>query len=284
LIRWGASCFKANGLHFGHGTDDAIDEALALALHALNLDPGLSPELFAARLTRRERARVAALVVERIRSRKPLPYLTGEAWFAGLPFLVDERVLIPRSPLAEWIERGFEPFLQADSVSRVVDVGTGSGCIAIACAMAFPNARVDAVDRSVEALEVAAENVRRHDLEDRVSLIGTDLLEGLDAGYDLIISNPPYVPESRYLSLPPEYAHEPEMALSAGADGLDVVRRLLQQARDKLSPEGILVVEVGEVAQAVERTFPELALTWLDFERGGDGVFLLRQAQLPGAA
>ena len=283
MVRWGASCFKANGLHFGHGTDDAIGEALALALHVLHLDPGLAPELFAARLTRRERTRVAALVVERIRSRKPLPYLTGEAWFAGLPFLVDERVLIPRSPLAEWIERGFEPFLQPDTVTRVVDVGTGSGCIAIACALAFPNARVDAVDRCVEALEVAAENVRRHDLEGRVTVIRGDLLQGLDAGYDLIISNPPYVPESRYHSLPLEYAHEPEMALSAGADGLDVVRRLLQQAREKLSPDGILVVEVGETARSVERAFPELALTWLDFERGGDGAFVVRRAQLPGA-
>lgn len=280
MVRWSASRFAENGLHFGHGTEDAVGEAVALVLHVLNLEHGLAPELFGSRLTRRERAQVAALAVERVRSRKPLPYLTGEAWFAGLAFSVDERVLIPRSPLAEWIERGFEPYLDPDAVTRVVDVGTGSGCIAIACALAFPNAAVDAVDCSAEALEVAELNVRRHGVEERVRLVRGDLLEGLVGGYDLIISNPPYVPQSSYLALPGEYAHEPEMALSAGADGLDVVRRLLVQAAGKLAPEGILVVEVGEAAGAVQEAFPQLPFTWLEFERGGEGVFLLGRAQI----
>lgn len=280
MVRWCASRFNEHGLHFGHGTDNAVDEALTLVLHVLNLEPGLAPELFAARLTRRERAQVAALAMERIRSRKPLPYLTGEAWFAGLNFYVDERVLVPRSPLAEWIERGFEPFLDPTQVRRVVDVGTGSGCIAIACALAFPDAVVDAVDASDEALEVAWENVTRHGLMERVRPLRGDLLEETDGVYDLIISNPPYVPEASYLALPAEYSHEPATALRAGSDGLDVVRRLLEQSASRLDEEGILVVEVGEAAPRMEHAFPDMPLTWLDFERGGEGVFMLRHAQL----
>lgn len=281
MVRWAASRFNENGLHFGHGTDNAVDEALALVLHVLNLEPGLAPELFSARLTRGERAQVAAMVMERIRSRKPLPYLTGEAWFAGLRFYVDERVLVPRSPLAEWIERGFEPFLEASRVRRVVDVGTGSGCIAIACAHVFPGAVVDAVDTSDEALEVVWENVTRHGLTERVRPMRGDLLEGTEGGYDLIISNPPYVPDASYLALPVEYSHEPSTALRAGADGLDVTRRLLAQAGAALANDGILVVEVGEAAPMLEHAFPDLALTWLEFERGGEGVFLVQRSQLP---
>ena len=280
MVRWCASRFNENGLHFGHGTADAPGEALALVQHVLHLPGGLAPELLDARLTRVEREQVAALAVERIRSRKPLPYLTGEAWFAGLPFHVDERVLVPRSPLAEWIERRFEPFLDPEQVTRILDVGTGSGCIAVACALAFPQARVDAVDVSAEALAVAADNLRRHALEDRVRLIEGDLLAPCVGPYDLIVSNPPYVPEGSYLSLPPEYAHEPGLALRAGADGLDAVRRLLRDAAARLAPGGLLVVEVGEAAEAVDAAFPQLPFTWLDFERGGDGVFVLTRDQL----
>ena len=280
LVRWCASSFNEHGLHFGHGTEDAVTEAVTLVLHVLNLSPGLADDLFAARLTRAERAQIVALAQERIRSRKPLPYLTTEAWFAGLSFYVDERVLVPRSPLAEWIARGFEPFVEADSVRQIVDVGTGSGCIAIACAMAFPEARVDAVDCSEEALEVAAQNVSRHDLGDRVRLVRSDLLNTCETSYDLIISNPPYVPKSSYLALAPEYMHEPELGLVAGADGLDVVRRLLQQCCTHLSANGLLVVEVGEAAEALQFAFPQLPFTWLDFERGGDGVFVLSHDEL----
>lgn len=280
MVRWCASRFNEYGLHFGHGTTDAVEEGVALVLHVLNLSAPLAPEMFAARLTRPEREQVTALALERIRSRKPLPYLTGEAWFAGLAFHVDERVLIPRSPLAQWIERGFEPFIDAHAVRQVVDVGTGSGCLAVACAMAFPAAAVDAVDCSREALEVAAENVERHGVADRVRVLHGDLLEPCPGPYDLILSNPPYVPQGSFLALPAEYAHEPALALASGSDGLDQVRRLLRQAPTRLSTDGILVVEVGEVADALEREFPELAFTWLECERGGEGVFLLDAQQL----
>ena len=280
MMRWCASRFNEYGLHFGHGTRDAVEESLALVLHALNLHAPVAPEIFAARLTRSEREQVAALALERIRARKPLPYLTGEAWFAGMAYHVDERVLIPRSPLAEWIERGFEPFVDADAVRRVADVGTGSGCLAIACAMAFPDAEVDAVDCSEEALEVAAQNVARHGMAQRVRLLHGDLLEPCAGPYDIIVSNPPYVPQASFLALPAEYAHEPALALTAGSDGLDQVRRLLRQAPSRLRRDGILVVEVGEAAPALERAFPELAFTWLECERGGDGVFLLGAGQL----
>lgn len=280
MVRWCASRFNENGLHFGHGTQDAVEEGLALVLHAVNLPAPLAPEMFAARLTRSEREQICALALERIRSRKPLPYLTGEAWFAGLAFYVDERVLIPRSPLAEWIERGFEPFVDAAAVRHLVDVGTGSGCIAIACAMAFPDAVVDAVDCSQEALEVAAENVARHGVVDRVHLLSGDLLENCTGPYDVIVSNPPYVPRGSFLALPPEYAHEPSLALVAGDDGLEQIRRLLQQAPSRLTRDGILVVEAGEAAETLEQAFPELAFTWLECEGGADGVFLLGAGQL----
>jgi ribosomal protein L3 glutamine methyltransferase len=275
LVRWCASSFTEHGLHFGHGTDDAITEAVTVVLHVLNLAPGLPDDLFASRLTRAERSKIVALAEERIRSRKPLPYLTAEAWFAGLSFYVDERVLVPRSPLAEWIAKGFEPFVDPDQVQRIADIGTGSGCIAIACALAFAESQVDAVDCSQEALEVAAHNVEQHGLEDRVSLVCSDLLAKCEGQYDLIISNPPYVPKSSYLALAPEYMHEPELGLTAGVDGLDVVRRLLAQSASHLSPHGVLVVEVGEAAQAFEHAFPQLPVTWLEFENGGDGVFVL---------
>lgn len=284
LVRWSASRFNEHGLHFGHGTDNAVDESLALVLYVLHLDAGLAPELMGSRLTRSEREQVVALALERIRVRKPLAYITGEAWFAGLRFAVDERVIIPRSPLAEWIERGFAPFLSPDEVRRVVDVGTGSGCIAIACAFAFPNAAVDAVDASGEALEVAQRNVEEHALEGRVRLLDGDLLDGLEGGpYDLIVSNPPYVPEASYLGLPEEYAHEPASSLRSGEDGLEHVRRLLESAAPLLAAGGILVVEVGEARAALMAAFPELPFLWLDFERGGDGVFLLQRDQLPDA-
>jgi ribosomal protein L3 glutamine methyltransferase len=280
MVRWCASRFNEHGLHFGHGTADAVGEALALVQHVLNLHGAVEPEVFTARLTRAEREQVVAMARERIQTRKPLPYLTGEAWFAGLRFNVDERVLVPRSPLAEWIERGFEPFLDPDRVRRVLDVGTGSGCIAIACAMAFPAARVDAVDLSAEALAVAADNVSRHEVGDRVTLLRGDLMEGCEGPYDLIISNPPYVPEASYLALPAEYAHEPAAGLRAGADGLAQVTRLIAQAPARLARDGILVVEVGEAAGALGRRMPDLALTWLEFERGGDGAFLVGREQL----
>ena len=281
FVRWGASRFSAAGLHYGHGTDNPIDEALVLVRHALHLGHDLPPEFYAARLTEAEKHAVLDLIERRIVERVPAPYLTGEAWFAGLPYFVDRRVLIPRSPCAELIDAGFAPWLEAERVERVLDLCTGSGCIAIACAFAFPAAMVDAVELSPEALEVARSNVERHGVAEQVTLLEGDLWAPV-AGreYDLIVSNPPYVGDTGMALLPPEYAHEPELALRSGSKGLDVVARILAGARAHLRPGGVLVVEVGESAEAVAATWPELPFTWLEFARGGGGVFLLTAEEL----
>ncbi len=280
LIRWGASGFNAAGLSFGHGTDNAFDEARVLLAHALHLPFDFADDYLAARLTASERAAVAGLFARRVESRKPAAYLTGEAWFAGLPFAVDERVLVPRSPLAEWIERGFSPWLEPDGVERILDLCTGSGCIAIACAMHFDNAEVDAVELSADALEVARANIARHELDEWVHLFHSDLFAALpESRYQLIISNPPYVSEAELRSLAPEYGHEPEIGLLAGKEGLEVVVRILAQAADFLSDEGILVIEVGNSEALLCDCFPEVPFTWLEFERGGHGVLLLDAAQ-----
>ena len=279
-MRFGASRFNEAGLCFAHGTDNAVDEALALVLHALHLParPPLPAELFHARLTRAERREVRALLRRRIEDRVPAPYLTGEAWFAGLRFEIDRRVLVPRSPLAELIEEGFQPWLDGGRVRRILDLGTGSGCIAVACAYAFPDAQVDAADASPGALEVARRNVSLHDLEGRVRVLESDLFEGLAratdsraaARYDLVVSNPPYVPDEELAGLPPEFGAEPALALAGGPDGLDVVGRIVEEAPRWLAPEGALVVEVGAspiVRAALESRF-DLPFVWLDAARG----------------
>jgi ribosomal protein L3 glutamine methyltransferase len=280
LVRWGASRFAEYGLHFGHGTDNALDEAMSLVLHALHLKPDVPDTLLEAKLTRDEKNRIVSLLRRRIEARKPAAYLSNEAWFAGLCFYVDERVLVPRSPLAEWIERGFEPWIDPDRVYRVLDLATGSGCIAIACAMAFPEATVDASDISAEALEVADINVRRHQLNERVKLIRSDGFDALQGGYDLIVSNPPYVPDDSYRNLPEEYLHEPEIGLRAGPDGLDIVASMLTEAPRFMNPGALLVVEVGEAREALTARFCRLPFLWLDFERGGDDVFALTKEEL----
>ncbi len=283
VIRWGASRFNAAGLCFGHGFDNAVDEATALALHALHLKSPLVAELFAARLTNEEQGEVLALFARRVNERVPAAYLMGRAWFAGLALNVDERVLIPRSPIAEWIERGFAPWVEPEQIARVLDLGTGSGAIAIACAFAFPAAEVDAVDVSEEALEVARTNIKAFGLEQRVHAVHSDLFSALQGSYELIVSNPPYVDAALLANLPPEYRHEPRQALAAGEDGLACVRRILDEAGGYLSSRGVLVVEVGASRAALEQAFPEWPFTWLELGRGGENVFLLTAEQLPPA-
>jgi ribosomal protein L3 glutamine methyltransferase len=275
---------KRARVFFGHGTENARDEAAALVFHVMRLDHGAPPRVLRRRANAAERARIDELLERRIDSRVPLPYLTQEAWFAGLRFYVDERVLIPRSPFAELIERRFAPWIDARRVRRILDLGTGSGCIALAAAKAFPRARVDAVDIDPAALEVAEINRSRLRLTRRVRLVQSDHFEALSGeSYDIIASNPPYVGSREMRGLPREYRHEPRHALESGREGLDSVRVILEGATRHLRPRGLLVVEVGNTERALQRAFPRLPFTWLDFERGGGGVFLLTREQLANA-
>jgi len=280
FIRWAVSRFNEANLYYGHGTDSAWDDAVALILHTLHLPHDINPMVLDARLTQDERQALAKVLDRRIHERMPVPYLTHQAWFAGLSFYVDERVLIPRSPMAELIENHFQPWAE-HPIERILDLCTGSGCIAIACAKAFPDALVDAADISTEALHVAEQNVREHACEDQVHLYQADIFDGLPAHqYDLIISNPPYVDAEDMATLPPEYHHEPSLALAAGQDGLDIVTRLLRDAIHHLNPHGLLIVEVGNSEVALADRFPHLPFMWLEFQRGGGGVFLLTYEQL----
>jgi ribosomal protein L3 glutamine methyltransferase len=281
LIERGARRLRRAGVFFGHGTDNAWDDSAALVLHALRLPHSGERAIYRRRVGSRDIERADGLLTRRIRERIPAVYLTGETWFAGLRFQVDRRALIPRSPIAELIERRFAPWIDPRRVRRILDVGTGSGCIAIACAKALPRAHVDAADISPEALEVAAINVRRHRLGRRVRLVRSDHFCAL-AGerYDIIVANPPYVGRREMSGLPPEYRHEPPLALAAGRDGLDSVRVILRESGTHLLPGGLLIVEVGNTEAAVRRAFRRLPFIWLEFERGGGGVFLLTAEQL----
>lgn len=281
VIARGARLLSRAGVFFGHGTDNAWDEAAHLALHALRLPHGTGAALYGRRVSASGSARVETLLARRIAERVPAAYLTGVTWFAGLEIRVDPRVLIPRSPLAELIERRFAPWTDPRRVRRILDLGTGSGCIAIACARAIPKARVDAVDISAPALNVARDNVRRHRLRKRVRLRKSDHFAALKgATYDIIVANPPYVGARELKLLPPEYRHEPRVALAAGVRGLSSVAVILRQAYRHLRTNGLLIVEVGNTEGAVRRAFPHLPFLWLHFERGGGGVFLLTREQL----
>jgi len=285
LVHETARDFERADLFFGHGTDNALDEAGWLVFGALGLSHDAAAEAYAQPVTASQRAAVQALARRRIDERIPLAYLLNEAWFAGRPYFVDERVLVPRSPLAEPILEQFEPWVKPASVRRIADLGTGSGCIAIALAHAFPDARVDAIDISPEALDVARTNVERHGVEDRVRLVESDFLDALEhevprPQYDLIVSNPPYVDREDMASRPAEFRHEPALGLAAGDDGLESVERILHAAPRFLAPDGILVCEVGNSREALENRYPAVAFTWLSFEHGGEGVFLLNRDDL----
>ena len=283
FVHAAARRFESAGLYYGHGTDNPHDEAVYLVFRALGLPFDVAESRLDELLDAEQRRRLEALIRDRIETRRPVAYLLNEAWFAGRPYYVDERVLIPRSPIAELIADGFSPWLSAPP-ARILDLCTGSGCIAIAAAHQFPAGRVDAADLSAEALAVARINVDRHGLAARVTLHESDLFEALgDARYDLIVSNPPYVPQTSLQALPEEYRHEPALGLRAGDDGLVIVDRILAQACGHLSTSGLLVVEVGESQPAVEKKYPGLPLTWLEFTRGGEGVFLINARELAEA-
>ena len=278
--RWGASQMLKAGVFFGHGTDNAWDESLQLALHVIHMRWSENPALLDCRLTKSERDQLVVLIRRRVNERIPVAYLTGEAMFAGLPFTVDERVLVPRSPLAELIEQGFEPWL-ADAPERILDMCTGSGCIGIACAHAFPDADVVLTDISPDALAVAETNISRYALADQVSTVLSDGFAGLTGQvFDVIVCNPPYVDASDLATMPPEYLCEPSIGLGSGQDGLDFTRRFLGQARNHLSDRGQIFLEVGNSWAALEAAFPQVPFTWLEFERGGHGVFTLSAAEL----
>jgi len=273
--------FDASGLFYGHGTDNAYDEAACLVLGVLDLPFAEFDRVSARRIDPGPARRILALADRRIRERIPVAYLINKAWFAGMQFYVDERVLIPRSPIAELIEERFSPWIGQAGAGRILDIGTGSGCIAVACAYAFPEAAVDAVDISPAALDVARRNVEAHGLSGRIHLAWSDLYDQLQGHrYDLIVANPPYVNTPEMVSLPAEYQHEPALALAAGSDGLDLIRRILAGSRQHLTDKGLLVVEAGNSQPAVESAFADLPLLWLDFERGGEGVFLLTAEDL----
>src|SRR5579863_2549962 len=276
-----ARALRRARVHFGHGTDNARDEAAELVFFAAGLAHDLGASAYGKPLTARRRARIDALLERRIAERMPLAYLTRRSFFAGLELYVDERVLVPRSPIAELIQRRFQPWVDARRVGRILDIGTGSGAIALACAVAFPKARVDAVDISTAALQVARRNQRRLSLKKRVRILHSDHFGAVEGcRYDIIVSNPPYVGRAEMRSLPREYGHEPRLGLASGADGLDSVRAILAAGRRHLRRNGILVVEVGNTEATLLRTYPRMPFIWPEIEMGGGGVFLLRAEDL----
>ncbi len=283
LLRFAVSRFNEAGLFFGHGSDNAWDEAVYLLLHSLHLPLDRLEPFLDARLTTGERNKVLDIIERRVRDRTPAAYLTNEAWLGEHRFYVDERVIVPRSFIAELLEEQLEPWIEDPwAIHSAIDLCTGSGCLAILAALAFPEAQVDAIDLSTDALAVATRNVADYGLEDRVRLVHSNLFAGVARQrYDLIISNPPYVNAESMAVLPEEYRREPEMALAGGDDGLDLVRIMLNEARDHLNPGGLMIVEIGHNRDALEAAFPNTPFTWLETSAGDEFVFLLRQEELP---
>lgn len=280
-LRFAVSRMHEAGVYLGHGTDNPWDEAAQLLSHILHLPPITDEKLFNVRLTRAERQAYLTILQQRIEQRVPAAYLTNQAYFAGLPFYVDERVLVPRSPIAELIAEKFARQLNGKTPQRILDLCTGSACIAIACAYAFEDAEVDAVDISSDALSVAQLNIESHNLEHRVYPILSDGYDGLGGTqYDLIVTNPPYVDAEDMADLPQEYLHEPELGLASGADGLALTRRILRDGAAHLTEGGVLVCEVGNSMVQLQQDFPEVAFDWLTFAQGGIGVFAITKAEL----
>lgn len=280
MMRWAYSYFNASDLYYGHGHDNAWDEANQLVLSALALPVDVPESLYQSRLTLVEKQRIIEMVLQRLGARKPVAYLTQSAWFCGLEFYVDERVIIPRSPIGELIGNGFTGILRAEP-HRILDLCTGSGCIAIACAERFPDAEIDAVDLSIDALNVAEINIERHQMAQRVFPLQSDLFNDLPQDkYDLIITNPPYVDQEDLDSMPEEFHHEPELALGSGIDGLDITKRILAQSADYLSDNGVLICEVGNSMVHLIEQFPTVPFNWLELNNGGVGVFSLTREQL----
>jgi ribosomal protein L3 glutamine methyltransferase len=280
MMRWTASTLAREQVFFGHGYDNAIDEAIRLVLHCLDLPVGTPDTLLGGRLTTAEREGIVTMLSRRVVERVPLAYLTGQASYAGLEFVVTQDVLIPRSPIIEMIEASFAPWAVPESVNNILEIGTGSGCIAVACARQFPDADVVATDVSEAALEIARINVYAYGLEQRIELRQADVWAAVDETFDVIVSNPPYVTHADLDGAPPEFAHEPRLALAAGEDGLDIAREIIRGAARHLNDGGVLVMEVGVTQPYLEDSFPELPFTWLEFERGGEGVFVLERDAL----
>lgn len=281
FLRWAASQFEQNTLFYGHGTDNAWDEAVALISQILVLPEGVDALILDARLTPSEKARVVAALKRRIDLREPTPYIIGKAWFAGLAFNVDRRVLIPRSPIAELIQNGFHPW-QQQLPSKILDMCCGSACIGVALALAYPEAKVVCSDISDDALAVAAQNVSLHKVDEQVSLLNSRTWQNFSATdvFDLIVVNPPYVDRGDFETMPPEFEHEPALALVSGDDGLDFTKEFLQTAAKHLSDQGLLVFEVGNSGEALENQYPTMPLTWVEFEHGGVGVFVMTKDEV----
>lgn len=281
FVSWSSNYFEENGVYLGHGTDNPWDEAVMLALYVLQLPAENDASVLQQNLTAPQQQQLLSLALRRVAERIPVPYLTNEAWFAGERYYVNEDVLIPRSPLAEIIANHFQPWLGSLQPQRILDLCTGSGCLAIYCSKEFPNCEVDAVDISKQALVVTNKNIELHNCAARVHAIESDLFGALSGKrYDIIISNPPYVGEQEMQELPQEYTHEPVLALASGNDGLDLTIKILQQAANYLTEDGLLIVEVGNSWQLLIEKYPQINFTWLEFTYGGDGVFLLTARDL----